>query len=454
MVAEGKAEYYGKESTEAIKKWFLFMSFGSFFGVGLCGQSGGEQSREPGDHSHIPKSGAQMGIFSGAGAHRPSCPLAANCAKWAQTYLKYCLCSTRDGMALTLGLLSVISWGVAEVPQIITNYKHKSTEGLSLAFLMTWIVGDFFNLIGCFLEPETLPTQFYMALLYTITTIILTGQTVYYSHIYHRLKPKKARATSKPQRHQRADASLREKLLGPKVIGEIRNNSHLGATVPIPTSSPITVINTEIARHRHGPSSLSEYYYTSARSLSSSPVPMAGTWSANYHQTNSPPEIDDQKESLVSEFAPAQYTASPLIKNSLSVVPWMSLLLGMSVLHFLVGTTHQEVPNGIVVPVGRRLLLLADDHADSSVSNGSGSGIGSFLGWAMAVIYMGGRLPQIWLNGLNPLMFTFALVGNVTYVGSILVKSMDWSKLKPNLPWLVDAGGYVFVLDPLLICEL
>jgi hypothetical protein len=76
----------------------------------------------------------------------------------------------------------------------------------------------------------------------------------------------------------------------------------------------------------------------------------------------------------------------------------MSLLLGMSVLHFLVGTTHQEVPNGIVIPVGRRLLLLADDHADSSVSNGSGSGIGSFLGWAMAVIYMGGRLPQIWLN--------------------------------------------------------
>ncbi|KAF2949551.1 hypothetical protein DAI22_01g119300 [Oryza sativa Japonica Group] len=294
--------------------------------------------------------------------------------------------------------------------------------------------------------------------LYTITTVILTGQTVYYSHIYHRLKAKKARATSKPQRHQRADASLREKLLGPKVIGEIRNNSHLGATVPIPTSSPITV-NTEIVRQRHGPSSLSEYYYTSARSLSSSPVPMSGTWSANYHQTNSPPEIDDQKESLVSEFSPAQYAASPLIKNSLSVVPWMSLLLGMSVLHFLVGTTHQEVPNGIVIPVGRRLLLLADDHADSSVSNGSGSGIGSFLGWAMAVIYMGGRLPQIWLNmkrgnaeGLNPLMFTFALVGNVTYVGSILVKSMDWSKLKPNLPWLVDAGGCV-LLDTFIILQ-
>ena len=31
-------------------------------------------------------------------------------------------------------------------------------------------------------------------------------------------------------------------------------------------------------------------------------------------------------------------------------------------------------------------------------SDGSGSGIGTFLGWSMAAIYMGGRLPQIFLN--------------------------------------------------------
>lgn len=81
----------------------------------------------------------QMGIFSGTPP--PSCPSSPRCAQWAQTYLKYCLCSTKDGVALGLGLASVISWGVAEVPQIITNYKQKSTEGLSIAFLMTWIVG-------------------------------------------------------------------------------------------------------------------------------------------------------------------------------------------------------------------------------------------------------------------------------------------------------------------------
>jgi uncharacterized protein with PQ loop repeat len=81
------------------------------------------------------------------------------------------------------------------------------------------------------------------------------------------------------------------------------------------------------------------------------------------------------------------------------------------------------------------------------------SPLGEVFGWIMAVIYMGGRLPQIWLNikrgtaeGLNPLMFMFALVGNITYVGSILVRSTEWSQLKPNLPWLVDAGVCV-VLD-------
>jgi hypothetical protein len=49
-------------------------------------------------------------------------------------------------------------------------------------------------------------------------------------------------------------------------------------------------------------------------------------------------------------------------------------------------------------------------------------------------------------------MFTFALLGNSTYVGSILVNSLEWSKLRPNLPWLVDAGGCV-LLDFFIILQ-
>lgn len=61
--------------------------------------------------------------------------------------MKYCLCGTKDGVSLTLGMISVISWGVAEIPQIVTNYREKSSDGLSLAFLLTWILGYFFSFL-------------------------------------------------------------------------------------------------------------------------------------------------------------------------------------------------------------------------------------------------------------------------------------------------------------------
>lgn len=63
------------------------------------------------------------------------------CSQWALEYMDYCLCSSKDGVSLVLGALSVLSWTVAEVPQIMTNFREKSTEGLSCWFLLTWIIG-------------------------------------------------------------------------------------------------------------------------------------------------------------------------------------------------------------------------------------------------------------------------------------------------------------------------
>lgn len=72
------------------------------------------------------------------------CPTGGHCAKWAIQYLHYCICSAKDGVSLSLGVVSVVTWTVAEIPQIITNYRQKSTQGLSMAFLATWILGYLF----------------------------------------------------------------------------------------------------------------------------------------------------------------------------------------------------------------------------------------------------------------------------------------------------------------------
>lgn len=85
----------------------------------------------------------QIGVETIMGylTNSPVCPTNRDCADWAMEYLDYCLCSVKDGVSLSFGLVSVLVWGVAEIPQIITNYKEKSTEGLSVAFLTTWIIG-------------------------------------------------------------------------------------------------------------------------------------------------------------------------------------------------------------------------------------------------------------------------------------------------------------------------
>ncbi|XP_027173442.1 lysosomal amino acid transporter 1-like [Coffea eugenioides] len=80
-----------------------------------------------------------MGIWGSSPA--AMCSVEERCAEWAAKYMEYCLCSTKDWVSFILGLISLMSWAVAEIPQIITNYKQKSAEGLSLAFLITWVVG-------------------------------------------------------------------------------------------------------------------------------------------------------------------------------------------------------------------------------------------------------------------------------------------------------------------------
>ncbi|KAL6995630.1 hypothetical protein U1Q18_005765 [Sarracenia purpurea var. burkii] len=82
------------------------------------------------------------------------------CVRWVEEYLKDCLCNSGDEISFGLGLASLVCWGVAEIPQILTNFNNKSGHGVSLAFISTWIVGDIFNLVGCLLEPATVNLNF------------------------------------------------------------------------------------------------------------------------------------------------------------------------------------------------------------------------------------------------------------------------------------------------------
>ncbi|KAL5715124.1 hypothetical protein ACHQM5_016994 [Ranunculus cassubicifolius] len=341
------------------------------------------------------------------------------CIGWVHKVFKDCLCDFKDEVSFGFGLISLVSWGVAEVPQIITNFTNKSGHGVSLAFLLTWVAGDIFNLVGCLLEPATLPTQYYTALLYTISTVVLVLQSVYYDYVWKWWKNKKRKIGLQVEEDPKLP-------LNPKPDDPSMSNP----------SSPLKVS-----------SKRKDVYYMSARSLASSGTPPYGSYlraaksgPSVLESINSSSDDEDDSYSTSSKKSPSKPITIP------RSVGYGTFLVTSASIPF----QSKALSDAYMRLAGRRLLM---EHAETH------SVYGVWLGWMMAAIYMGGRIPQIVLNikrgsveGLNPLMFIFALVANATYVGSILVRSTAWKKIKPNMPWLLDAIVCV-VLDLFIILQ-
>ncbi|XP_058107574.1 uncharacterized protein LOC131251086 isoform X2 [Magnolia sinica] len=361
-----------------------------------------------------------MGFLKGS---LPVCLRSQHCAEWARIYMKYCLCGVKDRFSFTLGLVSVFSWGVAEVPQIITNYKKKSTEGISIVFLMTWIVGDLFNLFGCMLEPATLPTQYYMAM----------GSKHHQSGIVTKNEPNGSSADDF------------------KAQDNTTNGSNIAVEGLHPPSSPIPVAATVLPRY----GSLGrDLYYMSARSLTKSRTPTMRSYLAHAHDhtRTCPIAINNQnstEEPLLG--GPVSMQSAPPLntKSMLCVFSAMMFFLSSFNLNLSVNNGFnafiRKPPEGVIIRVGRKLLQ-SNSGPSINLRRGSGSsGIGTFLGWAMAAIYMGGRLPQICLNVRDYINYSkYSITHPVTHAKAVAI----YIKCSKTL----GLGGSLNAHAPLYMC--
>ncbi|THF95945.1 hypothetical protein TEA_024453 [Camellia sinensis var. sinensis] len=252
------------------------------------------------------------------------CEKEKGCVKWVEKYFKDCLCNLNDQLSFGIGLASLVCWGVAEIPQIITNFHNKSGHGL-----------DIFNLVGCFLEPATVKDE------------------------------------SKPLKSDYVDSSRAS------------------------TNTP----SVEVPKRR-------EFYYTSARSLARSNTP---PFQSSYIRAKSGPSALEVYSDSSSE---DDTTPAPSNKSQPQRIP-RSLGYGT----FLAASAKLPIQSRALTEEG----------------------------------YMK-RTGMTLLQGLNPFMFILALIANVTYTGSILVRSTEWEKIKPNLPWLLDAVVCV-LLDLFIILQ-
>jgi len=94
-------------------------------------------------------------------------------------HLGACVYSPRDQIAFWLGMANIFLWLFAQAPQIYANYKRQTVEAISGLFLLSWLLGDATNLIGCILT-EQLPTQLYTAIYFIFIDMIMLTQYAYY----------------------------------------------------------------------------------------------------------------------------------------------------------------------------------------------------------------------------------------------------------------------------------
>lgn len=117
------------------------------------------------------------------------------------------------------GSISIACWVVVFSPQIIENLRRGSTEGLSVVFLVVWLLGDVFNVIGAVLQG-VLPTMTILAVYYTLADIVLLLQVFYYRGFTLKDEVKKSSPEQQPD-------DEREPLLGvpsPDIDGRHRGS--------------------------------------------------------------------------------------------------------------------------------------------------------------------------------------------------------------------------------------
>lgn len=324
------------------------------------------------------------------------------------------------------GSISIACWVVVFSPQIIENFRRSSAEGLSVEFIIIWLLGDIFNILGAVFQ-HVLATMLILAIYYTLADIVLLGQYFYYTGF--RLRDPKP---VKPTGTEDGLAAERSPLIA---------NGHANGHAS-PGRRPANAADVE----------------TRARSSSAFRDRLL---SLDYSHSSPAVPIHNQPKNAKDTDAMKPQRPRTLLQSILFNGTAILLVV-------LAGITGYSLTPSI--PEEKRGHA-ADDQADSLEF----STLGQVFGYVCAVLYLGSRVPQLLLNyrrksteGLNALFFLFACIGNLTYVCSILAFEpicshhhhgyWQESYCKPgeaqviygryilvNLSWLIGSLGTLFL---------
>ncbi|ODV59156.1 Ypq2p ASCRUDRAFT_77250 [Ascoidea rubescens DSM 1968] len=120
----------------------------------------------------------------------------------------------------------------------------------------------------------------------------------------------------------------------------------------------------------------------------------------------------------------------------------------------LASSLASTIPSSSALPINKHSISSINDMVDiETVCN-----IGIIISWLCTASYITSRMPQLYknyqrksTNGLSPLLFGSALMGNLTYTLSILTSctflsnpnNQRWDFFKNELPFILGSGGTI-----------
>ncbi|KAI4271002.1 MAG: hypothetical protein L6R38_006962 [Xanthoria sp. 2 TBL-2021] len=291
-------------------------------------------------------------------------------------------------LSSALGILSIISWLFAQLPQVVKNYKLKSASGLSIYFLAEWLLGDLTNLLGALLTRQA-AWQVVVAAYYVTVDICLVTQYFWYAHY-------------KPWRAKRLSAS------------------DLGYNDPEDGTATEPLMGMTLSPDRAPSGSKAR---TVGRNADGQPEPPTEPKSIgkslfrNLNYSWSPKEKTTPNSSYRSIRRPHGSPSPGISPNTLLLISFLfAILAKASPIH----------------PLNQTPATSTASESDSLET------AGRIFSWMSTLLYMGSRLPQILKNyrrrstaGLSPIMFIAAFFGNLFYSCALLANPLAWNDSPP-----------------------
>ncbi|MCJ1398982.1 hypothetical protein MMC11_002184 [Xylographa trunciseda] len=298
------------------------------------------------------------------------------------------------------GSISIACWIVVFSPQIIENFRRGSADGLSLIFIVVWLLGDVFNILGAVLQG-VLPTMTILAVYYTLADIVLLGQCFYYRGFTLSDAPTKPAPPSQVDEEATEESPL--------------------LSSPHGLNSPARLTPADADRPRSSSFSSFNSHFTAVDGTHLSPA----TPLLPPPRPSDPPAVLKPQSSLQTAIF---NLGALLLVCTAGVFGWWLSTSGPRRQHHRYHDTS---------PLTSLLTTFASTDLGVSSDEIYFDTWGQIFGYLCAILYLGSRVPQLLLNyrrksteGVSMLFFLFACVGNLTYVMSILAYEPGCARLQ------------------------